>query len=1180
MRLRNVTIKGFKSFADQTVLHFGEDVTGIVGPNGSGKSNIVDAIRWVLGEMKTKELRLEKLNDVIFNGTQKRKRSGVAKVSLTFENTRNLIPTEYHTVTISRLLYQTGESEYRLNDVVCRRKDITNLFMDTGIGSNSYAIIGQGNISQVVEGREGSRRLMIEEAAGISKYKMRKKETISKLASTDADLDRVDDLLYELERNLKDLERQARRAKKYKEVKAKYRETSIDLALLSTEKYRKEYQELKEEIIQGKAYLTKLRKELHTEEAEVEKLKKHHIDLEQTVSSSQRKMNELLDALRQKESAREIKKQRYDFLKGDLQRVKDQVAVAERQLAEDRAALEEADRQLQKVQSQKEEAQKEVEQAERAYSQLKGRHESARADLNDYVKNKQELNKTVFDLEKNIAVNINKAEGHRFRIEKVKGELEHSDKIKKTLGEEVKELGKEKKSLEKQVAELESLLSEREARLKEVVEEKQKITIELSDLKRNRDRTANQRDLIQNMVDNLEGFPDSVRFLSSNWKKGLVLLSDLIDLPDEFRPSVEAYLEPYLNHFVVADYKEAISAIELLGRSQKGRAQFFLLSECGSLDKMDVEVPSKAQSARDLIKADAAYSDLLDHLLGHVYITTSPEELEAYQGSGVLLHMDGSKVRTKAQVKGGSVGLFQGKKLGRKKELEKLNSSLTKLEKEITSLEVKLEKKEAQIKALEEADLTHDLNTKRRLAAEVSQKHVASATRLETIETTVAQQFATLNELESEIHTLESEAGRLKGSLDNNRKALTGLESEIENRGGEVDQWIGKISLASEAQNAAHRRLLTIQGQESTLKQQIDFNNSRYKSNEQVIAEGKMRIKDEGEEMARLQDDITKLEESLLTEYEKRGAIQEQLNEVEKSYFEERKNITAKEELVRELHRRINSHQEAVESKSQRYGEVRLELRSITDRVEVEFGTTLKEIMDSGREVEGSVESLSEEAESLRLRLERFGQINHMALEAFEEMKLRYDDIQTQRKDILEAKESLEATIKEIEEQAVGQFFEAFEKVKVHFKDVFRSLFTEDDDCDLILTDPEDPLNSDIEVIARPKGKRPRILTQLSGGEKAMTAIALLFALYLLKPAPFCIFDEVDAPFDDMNVSKFNNIMRRFAEQSQFIVITHNKLTMARMDVLYGIFMQEPGVSGVSQVDFRSFKDEMIFEAN
>ena len=1178
MRLKSIEIKGFKSFADRTALHFGEDVVGIVGPNGSGKSNIVDALRWVLGEMKNRDLRLEKLGDVIFNGTKKRKAGSVAKVSLTFENTKNILPTEYHEVTISRLLYKSGDSEYRLNDVVCRRKDIMNLFVDTGIGSNSYAIIAQGMVTDIIDDRDDARRKMFEQAAGISKYKKRKKETLNKLKSTNADLERVKDLLFEIERNLKELERQARRAKRFKDLKEKYREASVKYGVLFSQNYKEEYQSLQEKIRSERESLAEKKSQFHQMEADLEEVKRKNVDKQQNVSQSQSTLNELLDEIRRSESEKEIKKQRSSFLEQDLSRLEKQLEESQLKMKGFKNELAQLDAELRKADEQQEVLREKTELAEESYNSLRSRHQDAKSDLDRILDQKRKIDHTVFDLQKTNAINQNRIETHQYALEKTDITLASRALDLKTIKSDLDQVSILRGSLLK---DLEKFNEKRESRANKIEKLKQtqvELQKERDNIHRLIDRKVNEHKLLKDMAENLEGYPESVKFLNKNWSRDAPLLGDIVECDEGYKYAIEAFLEPYLNYFVAENKVEALKALSMLSSAQKGKAQFFILNAFENTKENYIAPASGLIAATDVIKVNRRYQSLMNDLLGKVWIYEGSDEITISDENIFIISKDGRFIHGRNQIKGGSIGLFEGKKIGRKKEVEKLEKALVKHRAALEKLLTRLEKIESEISELEFSNDLQLLKEKEAALKEVDQNYVGLKTRLESLQSVIKEKEVEKKVLHEQLATIEKENSDIGVSLENQQSELEEIESVIASRGGDLDQWVGKLSIEGERVNQANKALLNAQNLVNGIRQKRDFLNEQYISEERFIEEGSQRSKEHKSELESLLADLSKLEVSLLDIYSRKGKFQEELSEMEKTYFAERSEILEMEEKVRKTNRAIQHQQEGIEKTTERYNEVRLKMHSIADRLEVEFGVSLKDILEGELEINKSLDELNEEVEKLRRRIENYGEINPMALEAYEEMKLRYENIQQQRDDILEAQSSLMDTIAEIEEKATVQFLEAFNQVKVHFKEVFRSLFTEEDDCDLILSDPENPLESEIEVIARPKGKRPRTLTQLSGGEKALTAIALLFSLYLLKPAPFCVFDEVDAPFDDVNVVKFNKIIRKFSDRSQFVVITHNKITMAEVDVMYGIYMEEQGVSNVSQVDFRSHENELVFE--
>ncbi|MGB4848635.1 MAG: AAA family ATPase, partial [Saprospiraceae bacterium] len=581
MRLKSLELKGFKSFANDTLLHFDEDVIGIVGPNGSGKSNVVDAIRWVLGEQKGKELRLENMGDVIFNGTKKRKASAAASVAITFDNNLGLLPSEYQEVVISRHLYRSGESEYKLNGVTCRLKDIQSILIDTGIGSNSYAIIALGMVDDILYDKENARRKMFEQAAGISKYKKRKHETMLKLKLTSDDLIRIDDILKEIQTNLELLEKQAKRTRKYVELKSDYKSLSLTLGARNNFELRDQFAQSEKKIQEETDNYSRFEADLSVLHAHLEKLRKDHLGDELTVGSFQRELNELVAHIRTIENEKSLADQKIVFIRQNKQNLETQISMATKRLEKLndeiqtlRTGYTDNEQILNEHQSILTASQHQRDEIARKYEEMMSNREAV-SNLH------QQFEKEVFDLEKNIAVFINNAdiinnENKIVADETQKLTLEH-EQLKHQLKEE-----EEQKEI---AANALAALEEQELhRMRTIRELEIDLTTQLDHLRqtqRTLDARTHEAELLKDMISNLEGFPESIKFLNKtqDWNVTAPLLSDVIYCDQQHRVIVEQILEPYLNYYVVKTWDEAARAVKLLSFAQKGRANFFILSE-------------------------------------------------------------------------------------------------------------------------------------------------------------------------------------------------------------------------------------------------------------------------------------------------------------------------------------------------------------------------------------------------------------------------------------------------------------------------------------------------------------------------------------------------------------------------------------------------------------------------
>ncbi len=1170
MRLKTLEIKGFKSFANETVIHFNEDVIGIVGPNGSGKSNVVDAIRWVLGEQKSAELRLDKMNSVIFNGTKKRKAGQLAQVTLTFENTKNVLPTEYTSVAITRMLYASGESEYRLNGVTCRLKDITTLFMDTGIGSNSYAIIALGMVDDILNDKQNSRRAMFEQAAGVSKYKQRKNETMNKLNSTEEDLNRVQDLLFEIDTNLKSLEKQAKRTQKYFDLKTEYKELAIDLAVLKLSTFKEEYKKLEKQIETETDIYRQIDVESIQLEAQIEKDKKNNIDNEQLLGDRQRELNSIVGRIRGMENDKRMAQQRKAFIEQNMQKIQEQLSSSKgrlQQLAEDieyyRTEINSEKRLESKFEDQLGEAKNKLD-------SVRDNHGSLKADLDIFLKKQQEIEREIIEHEKQKAISTN-------QIENLQRDMQRTDEDTRGRREEVEILrgkvdelaGKENT----QLIDIQQVEKEEEKRLGDL--EKANLNLEdltkkLADINRTLDSKKNEFKLTKSMVESLEGFPESIQFLSKDKTWKAPLLSDLIYVQEAYRTAIENYLDPYLNYYVVQNLEEAYGAIRLLSNAQKGKANFFLLDAFKDT-KYVTDGLVNARPAVELVQTDAQYQPLFSFLLNQVLISET-ENLSDFKFDTegvVILAKSGATSRKKFSISGGSVGLFEGKKIGRKKNLEILEKEIKDTEGSAADMQKKLTQVRADISFLKNNDRKKDVTALNEILNKIRQERVFLQTRLDNFSTFLEEADDKKKLSIESIENLKKKIINIDNQLVTQRKEEEAVKMQMANADGSYRNVADMMTQFSQAYNEKNIEFIRQQNKVSTLQNELSFRERQLTENQTLQTTNEKSLVQQREELEHVDADVERYDVDLKEGYKQRREREGGLNEFEQAYFQKKNAINKMEEDLRKLNRQRMDLQSLVNNLKDRFNDLKLNITSIGERLQVEFSMSVNDVINLKPKEGLNKDDLQRKVDNQKRQLDTFGEINPMAVEAYNEMKERHDLIDTQRNDIVEAKISLLETMKEIEETATAQFMEAFNTVRLSFIDVFKSLFFEEDDADLILTDPNNPLESSIQIIAKPKGKRPQSIHQLSGGEKTLTATALLFALYLYKPAPFCIFDEVDAPLDDANIEKFNKIIKKFSKDSQFIIVTHNKATMAAVDVIYGVHMPEQGVSEVTPVDFR-----------
>ena len=1170
MRLKSLEIKGFKSFADKTTLNFDVGITGVIGPNGCGKSNIIESIRWVIGEQKISHLRSENLESLVFNGSKSRSASGLAEVSLTFENTRNLLPTEFSTVTVTRKFYKSGESEYRLNDVQCRLKDIQNLFMDTGISTDSYAIIELGMVDEIIKDKDNSRRRMLEQAAGITIYKTRKKEAKSKLDATEQDLARIEDLLFEINNQLKSLENQAKKAEKYFEIKKDYRELSIELAKASLEGFNITYRDLNEQAEKETDKRIKLEAEIAGEEAAIEQDKVSFIEKERELQTMQHSFNDLLQTLRSKENDKNLASQRLNFLQEKESSLQEFLTKSEGQLKGLEESIEFTRQQLGEEAGKLEHLQQQLTDKKEAVESNRGVFDEKRTKVDELRAENLSIQRSQFDAEKKVAVADTSIQNMQRGIQQMEEEKELRYSQLKQLEEERTTRENE---LEKRRLDLEQLQEHQERTKEQILEtqrELESLRQQLAEENRKLDSKKNEHDLLKSLIDSMEGYPESIKFLHNNsgWNHHAPILSDIIYVKEEFRAAVENVLEPYLNYYVVNNLQEGLQAVHLLDDNKKGKANFFLLDKFSSVQD-EFHQPDQTIPAIDVIEVDDQYRDLANHLLGNVFIAENEEALTNSNGA-VVLEKHGKYVKGKYSLTGGSVGLFEGKKIGRAKNLEKLQLDIHEQEIIVNDLKAVIQTRHNEVIAYNEQlkenaikQAQEDINRLTNLVFSIQNK----------IESLHSLQSTGQNRLEEMQQNLDNTTASIEGTR-NEWKELVNLYNEIketlkvaeENYRGAETQYNSALA----GFNEFNLQLTRQQSKINALTQEAEFKSNQLNNLNQQVESNASQLKMTAENIVESRDILEIAEQDLVGLLRKKDEEEKILNEADQSYYNQRNKLNEKESELRHKVKDKELTEHLLSEIKDKLNELKLQLAGMKERLNVEFRINLDDIIDQPRTGNVEVEELQEKSDRMKKRLENLGEVNPTAIEAFTEMKKRYEFILEQKNDLVTAKDSLLQTIQEVEATANQQFLDTFNKVRENFQRVFKALFTEDDTADMVLENPENLAETSIDIIAKPKGKRPSSISQLSGGEKTLTATALLFSIYLIKPAPFCILDEVDAPLDDANVGKFTNMIRKFSEESQFIIVTHNKQTMSAVDVIYGVTMQEPGVSKLVPVDFRA----------
>lgn len=1190
MQLNKLEIKGFKSFGDKVIINFDEGITGIVGPNGCGKSNVVDAIRWVLGEQKTKTLRSEKMENIIFNGTKTRKALQMAEVSLTFNNNRNLLPTEYSQVTVTRKYYRTGESEYMLNNVACRLKDITNLFLDTGIGPDTYAIIELKMVDEILNDKDNSRRGLFEEAAGISKFKIRKRETLRKLEDTDNDLARVEDLLHEINKNLKTLEKQAKQTQSYFKLKEEYKHWSIALAWKTISKYSDAFISLGKHIETEQNRRTSLQELLIEKDALLDKEKNELLQKEKLLSARQKTLNEYINKIRQYESDKKIRNERHTFLSDKISSLQNEIETDNEQKQKSEEAVRRLQVEKQAAETNLRETEAQVKTLQEEYQDQKELTQDLQREaalLNQSYRSKQD---EMFQLKKSLEIK-------QIQLSSLKQELERASSDNATqssnlslfelklyeVNNQLQAYQEKYTLLQKQIHTIQQELGQTEVNIENTRQE-------LAQTNRTLDAKQNEYKLTKSLVDNLEGFPEAIKFLKKHhgFDKSAPLLSDILTCSNEYRIAIENYLEPVMNYYVVQNEEQAYQAIGWLSHAEKGRAHFFVLDNVKGYQspKPALSDPAKGiVAAIKIVDYEEKYKPLISILLEGVYILTQSQATLPSNDGAIFITQNGKITRRRFSISGGSVGSFEGKRIGRARNLENLKTEIAELSDKLallTSAQQKMQQRKGELLS-NAAEFNNQTGQLQREINTLSQEQISVKTRQEQTAMLLSNQAMRHSTILEQMEILHEEINEQEPEVEKRSKELKAMETKINILNQDLLTQNEMLGLRSSAYNQETIRYHQQQNKVTGIIQEISHKASTLQSS-------RLRLEKNQEELDKVQIAMEELigngernDDELVAMYKEKDSIERSVNEAEKNYYQARGTIDKLEKESKEVQRQRETADSLISELHHRLNETKLQLTSVKERLSVEFSIDLDTFIWENQSADGKItmsgvpddmaeQAMKEKVQEIKSKIERIGPINPMALEAFEEMKTRYDFINSQKQDLVNAKQSLLDTIHEISNVAKENFMKAYEQIRQNFIKVFRSLFSEEDTCDLKLSNPDNPLESSIEIMAKPKGKRPLTINQLSGGEKTLTAISLLFAIYLLKPAPFCIFDEVDAPLDDANIDKFNNIIRKFSNDSQFIIVTHNKRTMVSTDIIYGITQTEGdiGVSKVVPVDLRA----------
>ena len=1186
MRLEKIVLNGFKSFADKVELTFDSPITAIVGPNGCGKSNIVDAVKWVLGEQSVKSLRSEQMADVIFSGSSSRKAVGTAEVSLSISNPdgtgRRQLPIEADEVQITRRIYKSGESEYRINNKICRLKDIRELFMDTGVGVKAYSIIEQGQVGQLLSASRTDRRAIFEEAAGISKYRAHKKEALRKLEYTEQNMLRLADILSEVQKQLRSIKFQAGKARNYLQYCGRLKELQVNYSLA-------EYAKNRAQSAEKKAGLERLEDQLAGVVAEVAKNDALMSELGQRIIETENELNRTGNCLVAVQSKIEQNLQRIEFLRARIAELRQRKENAEKRIEklQEQKNLFEGDLRQYKVElangeKMLEEKKQDAEQLQKAIQEIDAECASLDADLEDeksgiidIVRRTAQLHNEV----QSICVYRNNLSSQKDRLsgraETSQAELEKllTEKAQHAarLGDIEKVLGELQQSLDskhKETEEISKLIAAENKRLAQSKEERSALNSELS--------------VLADMETRREGLNNAVKsILQSRPKFDYVegILAEAIAADVEYANAVEAALEGRTDALVINSTSRLMADKETIEKLE-GRVNFISIDKIEPfVDKKDL---SKFQHVKgrlvEFVKGESKYAPLVWKLLGKTIVVDSIDaaiELAERIGEGYkFVTLKGEFLSADGAIKLGPLGKTTGL-ISRKSRLRQLQETIAKITVEIAEIEGQIEKNNHTNEHL--TKLCKELRT---AIYEANIEKMQVSSKLTVYEQNIKRLSEEQPLIASEIDLLEAQiAQSVQKEYDSKQKLqeLETVNSQRTKRIEELDAKYTERKAEQQRQTSEFADLRVALGQitEQTkaLKQTITNLQSQMQENQTATETAQAEIQSCSEQSQEAQRDILNCEAAvseLFVEKEKNQSASGRLQEKNEKLLEEQKQT---EQLIRQK----RAEQSEIESA---IGELKIELsqlevkgQDLVERVQDELQIDLVEAYKNYEESQVNWDRVREEIAELRGKIERLGNVNVDAIAEQDDLEKRNDFLSSQVEDLNKSKAQLQQLINRLNKKSREKFRETFEEIRVHFQQIFRKLFG-GGKADIVLEDAEDILEAGIEIIARMPGKEAMSISLLSGGEKALTAIALLFAVFKIKPSPFCFLDEVDATLDEANNERFNMLLREFQKDSQFVVITHSKRTMSIAEVLFGITMQTRGVSKKISVRFDQVDEE------
>lgn len=1178
MYLSKLEIFGFKSFAHKIQFQFDDGITAIIGPNGCGKSNIVDAIRWVLGEQRTTLLRLDRMENAIFSGTASRKPLSMAEVSLYIENNKNILPSIYTEVKITRRLYRSGDSEYLLNNRQVRLKDIIDLFADTGMGADAYSVIELKMVEQILSDNAEERRKLFEEASGIKKYKIRRRAALRKLDTTDQELIRLNDLIAEIQKTVNSLSRQVGKARRYHKLKDEIRLIEIHTFQLRTMRYQQNLLPLREELAQVKQTREHLGKEVNVGEAELEKLRVKEVDSEHRFREIAGSLNKADEKIRNLQQQVQLNEQRITSLKKNIERTHSEIT-------EYQLRLKEISQQIKNISGLKSKTVKLTESKQSSYQTKANRQ----LDIETRLENSKQKYKLFREDNANIVVEFsrqkeafqgilirkNNFEEQQNKLINLKENLEESLQRKQI---ELSESEKELKDSEKEI-----LLFSRESenlvdKLERWKKEEKQLLNQQNALLGSLEKVRNQKEFIEKLISSYEGFTEGVQYVMSHKSSygGIVdILANMIDTAEEYRPAVESYLHELANYLVVDEVTTARHILEDIRQKEKGRLTVVPLSFLNARKKGKPAADFKSEDAillDKVVRYDARYGKLFNHLFDRVLLVKNIDtalEIRQQYPEFKFLTRKGEFLGDWGTLTGGNHH-FDLNLTGRKQQFHRLSKQHEKLYDEQKKNEIALKKIEEKKKQDQ-----HKLDEFQKLIREqeellLNKRENLNQNRFEVqnTEKRILEITGEVDSLSEQIFILRQQEEKIRPTMDEVEHKQHSFQEQEQQLNREVEETENSYrKIAAEVQQM-QIEYLNQKSYLNELDQQEAYLQESLQDTRHQIERGEKSIASFLQEIEQFEEENLEYQSSLENHYQKRDDIEKEKLTVENKYQSLKSLIMAKEDELKKKNRRWNQAMERMREAELHLQELELKINAQKEQMLEKYGENFGDLVRENPVPENiSLQELQEQSTEVKRKFDSLGDVNPLAVKEYEKEKERLDFLKTQEADLLEAKNELLMTIRKLNKTAHAMFMETFQKINTNFQKVF-SKFFEGGKGELNLVETDDPLEANIDINVHTKGRRLSTLSLMSAGEKTLTAISLLFSIYLVKPSPFCIFDEVDAPLDDINIGRYNHAIKEFSNNTQFILVTHNKMTMQAAQAMYGITMEELGVSKVVSVKF------------